>query len=344
MAHDFSSSGSTAMLTNVLKKAEKIRTDGKKYDIDVNDFVMNDKNEYIFGMDDIDRLADNIKKLGFHGAIEAFSLPNGKYEIFSGHRRYLAAKKTGMKTIPTIVMQNVDEETKLLLLITSNLEIRDKTPLIYARSINELKRYYKDKGVRVREAVAESLNISPAMVYRYDCINKMIPELQALCDDSRFPYSAFSFAGNFTTEQQKDLYDMIKAYVANKKKELGDDSELNISIAEIEELINKIKSKHNIITKSDKMKENNEKKPKKTKDTNSIEDLIHKDVPTKKTQSHTPVISIELEGTEENMIASVDEDILIYIDRINAYLTGKNKIENPELIVSKITELLNKIK
>ena len=74
--------------------------DNKIIEIDIARIRKNPDNELIFNMDNLDVLANNIKEVGFVGAIDVIENPDGYYEILSGHRRYEAALLLGMKTIP----------------------------------------------------------------------------------------------------------------------------------------------------------------------------------------------------------------------------------------------------
>ena len=102
---------------------------------------MNPDNELVFGLDDIDYLAENIREDGFAGAIEVYALADGTYEISSWHRRFLAAKEIGMEQIPCIVSEDVDDITKSKKLVKSNILNRKMTPLKWDKTL----RYYKKK-------------------------------------------------------------------------------------------------------------------------------------------------------------------------------------------------------
>ena len=59
---DFSKTSSKKMVNTVLKKADETQMDNKKRDIDIDLIDPNPDNEDIFGLDDIDYLAENIKE------------------------------------------------------------------------------------------------------------------------------------------------------------------------------------------------------------------------------------------------------------------------------------------
>jgi len=77
-------------------------------------------------------LEKSIKNQGIVTAITVRPL-DGNYEVVAGMRRYIAAKKVGLKTMPSLIKTLTDEEAKLLS-ITENLERADLTPMEEAAS------------------------------------------------------------------------------------------------------------------------------------------------------------------------------------------------------------------
>ncbi len=71
--------------------------DNEKFDktiilkIDIDDISPNDKN--VLSTDDIDELAESIHKDGLLNPLKVYKNEDGTYELFGGHRRYLALKK-----------------------------------------------------------------------------------------------------------------------------------------------------------------------------------------------------------------------------------------------------------
>lgn len=59
--------------------------------IDIDDIIPNDKN--VLSTDDIDELAESIHKDGLLNPLKVYKNEDGTYELFGGHRRYLALKK-----------------------------------------------------------------------------------------------------------------------------------------------------------------------------------------------------------------------------------------------------------
>lgn len=242
MPLDFSKSKNNTLL-NTFKKSEETNTKIVR-EIPLGDLVETDTNEYIFGImdSDVDRLAEEIQDHGFKGSIQVMDLKNGKYKIISGHQRYRAVKKLGWKTIPCIVSEPMSTEEQYRELIASNVLSRKITPLGYARAIDAFKREVLDKDVKIkgrkRAYIAHFFNIAEGQVIRYETITKMPPEIQEMCKNPDFPYSALEGSSAFTESQKQELLDKINAY---NKMNAGTDAK--ISANTIRQFIESIKEK-----------------------------------------------------------------------------------------------------
>ena len=214
MAMDFSKSKNN-ILKDVIKKDTEDGNVKVIKSLPLEEIEENPLNERIFNMDEIDQMAETIKNEGFTGSILVIDKPNGKYQIFSGHRRYRAAKKLGMKTIPCTI-EHCESETMLTRkLLSSNLQTRKMHPLDYARAIEVYKKVLKEENFKgdTRAEVARFFNTSESQVYRYTLISKMITRLQEMTNDPEFPYTAFQDAVGLDESQQNELADRIDYYV-----------------------------------------------------------------------------------------------------------------------------------
>src|SRR5690554_3294745 len=92
----------------------------------------------IFDQEKLDELANSIRE---HGVFQPIILKkaNGGYLIVAGERRYRAANKAGLKTIPAIVREYEDSQVTELSLI-ENLQREDLTPIEEAEAYHMLRR------------------------------------------------------------------------------------------------------------------------------------------------------------------------------------------------------------
>lgn len=214
-------------------------TEQKIYNISLDLIDENPENEKIFSMENIEDLAQAIKEDGFHGAIEVRLKDNERFEILSGHRRYRAMQLLGNKSIPAIIIDSKDDLKIATLLLRSNINNRDMTPLDYARAIqfyiDNIQPHVKYEG-RSRDNIAQYFHMSSSMIHRYMAITKVIPELQVMANSKEFPFSAFASAATLSEEQQKELYQKINEFMqANEGVSIKRDT--------IESMIRRIKSK-----------------------------------------------------------------------------------------------------
>lgn len=179
----------------------------------------------IYGMRGIEELADNIEMLGLlHNLDVKEADKDGMYEIISGERRYQACKllyEAGNKDfemIPCKVESAGDSdaisELKLLYANAATRELTDYEKTYQAGRIKELlvqmkKDGYEFKG-RMRELVADMLNVSPAQVGRMEKINKnLLPEFKKEFEGGNIGITA---AYELSGQSQKEQEDSLKRY------------------------------------------------------------------------------------------------------------------------------------
>ncbi len=169
----------------------------------------------MFGIDqdEVSRLADQFLKTGFHGYIEV--VPYGdKYLIVSGHQRKETFKKLGWPEIPCNITYGLSEEQIHDKWISSNVNTRKFTPYRYYLLIKDAERVIAERGIKgnKRNIIAEQLGISGVQVFRYKTIEKFPEELQKLCDDPIFPFTAALACKDFNDDQKYILNERIKQY------------------------------------------------------------------------------------------------------------------------------------
>ena len=124
--------------------------DGRTEMLDVTLIDENPDNVEVFDMENIDLLANDIKKYGFRGAIEVLDKKNGHYEVLSGHRRLRAVKSLGWDKIRCFIRQRdpaAKENDRLTVeeLLLANMRNRDITPMQKSRAV----KLYFDKVLDV---------------------------------------------------------------------------------------------------------------------------------------------------------------------------------------------------
>ncbi len=87
-------------------------------------------------------LTQSIAASGVVQPIVVRPLSQGKYQLITGERRWLASRKAGKATIPAIVRQASDEQT-LEMTIVENLQRADLNPMEQARAYQRLSNDFK---------------------------------------------------------------------------------------------------------------------------------------------------------------------------------------------------------
>jgi len=127
----------------------------------------------------LDELAASIRE---HGVIQPILLrPSGKaYELVAGERRWRAAHRAGLKTIPAIV-RNIDERQNMFYALIENMQREDLNAIEEARGIREIMDSY---GLTQDEA-AKSIGRSRPYVANSLRLLKLAPEVQEMISDKR---------------------------------------------------------------------------------------------------------------------------------------------------------------
>lgn len=86
--------------------------------------------DHPFKVIDDESMMDTVQSIREHGILLpliARPMPDGKYEIVSGHRRSHAGKLAGLETVPVIVRE-LDDDTAVILMVDSNLQRENILP------------------------------------------------------------------------------------------------------------------------------------------------------------------------------------------------------------------------
>jgi ParB family chromosome partitioning protein len=106
--------------------------------------------------EEVQQLADSIATTLLINPLTVFA-KNGRYEVSAGHRRYLACKLAKKETVPCIVIENIDNLARTIML-TENVQRRDMSPIEEAAQIAELQELnnwgYKVMAAHIGKSVA----------------------------------------------------------------------------------------------------------------------------------------------------------------------------------------------
>lgn len=143
-------------MVNGSEKAEKIENNGESVVyIELHDIKPNG-NQPRKAFDD-EKLSELASSIIEHGIIQPIVVRKNKdvYEIVAGERRWRAARKAGLKSIPCLVREFTDEQNMLVAII-ENMQREDLNPVEEAEGINQMVKKY---GL-TQEEVSKSLGKS----------------------------------------------------------------------------------------------------------------------------------------------------------------------------------------
>jgi ParB family chromosome partitioning protein len=127
----------------------------------------------------IDELAESIKR---HGVIQPIVVrPSGDgYQIVVGERRWLAAKRAGLESIPARIVSASDEDMMVLALV-ENMQREDLNPMEQARAYREL----SERFGMSQEEIARAVGKDRSTVANTMRLLSLPPEIQELVASGR---------------------------------------------------------------------------------------------------------------------------------------------------------------
>ncbi|MEY8358371.1 ParB/RepB/Spo0J family partition protein [Anaerotruncus colihominis] len=145
-------------------------------------------------------LADSVKQHGILVPSLVRPMPDGSYQMVSGHRRKRAAELAQLPTVPCIVRELTDDEA-IIIMVDSNLQREQVLPsekaFAYKMKLDAMKRQAgrpsKENGATVlphfsgkksRQILAEQSGESHEQIRKYIRLTNLTPELLDMVDNS----------------------------------------------------------------------------------------------------------------------------------------------------------------
>ena len=144
-------------------------------------------------------LADSVKQ---HGILVPFlvrPMPDGSYQMVSGHRRKRAAELAELPTVPCIIRELTDDEA-IIIMVDSNLQREQVLPsekaFAYKMKLDAMNRQagrptknnltplVSEKNPRTNEQLAAQVGESREQIRRYIRLTNLVPELLDMVDNS----------------------------------------------------------------------------------------------------------------------------------------------------------------
>ncbi len=167
--------------------------------------------------EEMQRMIESIRKVGAITPALARPMPEGGYELISGHRRLAACQVLGLETIPVIVREMSDDEA-VIAMVDANLQREHILPSEKAFAYKMKLDAIKHQGVASRQVGEKLLSItevskesddSERQVQRYIRLTYLIPELLAMVDDGKIAFSPAVELSYLTLTEQSVLLDAM---------------------------------------------------------------------------------------------------------------------------------------
>lgn len=171
----------------------------------------------ILNNEEMERMIESIRKVGTITPALARHLPDGGYELISGHRRLAACQVLGFETMPVIVREMSDDEA-IIAMVDANLQRETILPSEKAFAYKMKLKAIKHQGVTSRQVGEKLLSVtqvskdsddSERQIQRYIRLTYLIPELLSMVDDNKIAFNPAVEISHLDRDEQLTLLDAI---------------------------------------------------------------------------------------------------------------------------------------
>ena len=169
--------------------------------------------------EEMDQLVWSVLTQGLLTPLVVRPLPNGEYEVVSGHRRLHACKKAGIETVPALIT-DMDRDAAAIALVDSNLH-REKILPSEKAFAYKLKRDALSHQGKTSHQVGEKLPTSAIIgkdggdsmnqVLRYIRLTNLTPGILDMVDEGRIALTPAVELSYLTEWEQRDLLETMES-------------------------------------------------------------------------------------------------------------------------------------
>lgn len=168
--------------------------------------------------EEMERMIESIRKVGAITPALARPLPDGGYELISGHRRLAACQVLGIETMPVIVREMSDDEA-VIAMVDANLQRETILPSEKAFAYKMKLEAIKHQGITSvqlgqkllsRSSVAADAKTSETQIQRYIRLTYLIPELLSMVDENKIAFNPAVEMSYLEQSEQRVLLDAME--------------------------------------------------------------------------------------------------------------------------------------
>lgn len=196
-------------------------------EIDIHQIVPNpNQPRREFDEEAMEELANSIREMGIITPITLRQMPDGKYQIIAGERRWRASQKAGLKTLPAYI-RTVEDESVMEMALVENIQREDLNAIEIALAYQHL---LETTGM-TQAKISDRVGKSRTAVTNYMRLLKLPAQIQMALKDKAIDmgHARALLALDSPTLQIKLFKDIQKN---------------NYSVRKVEEIVQLLKSGH----------------------------------------------------------------------------------------------------
>ena len=172
-------------------------------------------------------MTESIRDNGVRQPAIVRPIPDGGYQMLSGHRRKAACMAIGKLTIPAVVREMSDDEA-VICMVEANHQRENILPseraFSYKMQLEAMKRQagrpaknnsaqvgLDFRGKQSRDILAEQVGESKNQIQRYIRLTELVPQLLQMVDDKKIAFNPAVELSYIPHELQTELLDIIEA-------------------------------------------------------------------------------------------------------------------------------------
>ena len=173
--------------------------------------------------EEMDQLVWSVLTQGLLTPLVVRPLPNGDYEVVSGHRRLHACKKAGIETVPALIT-DMNRDAATIALVDSNLHREKILPsekaFAYKMKLEAMNRQGQrtdltsaqvGRKLETAEIIGEQSGESRNQVRRYIRLTNLIPSILQMVDEGKIALTPAVELSYLTETEQADLLETMES-------------------------------------------------------------------------------------------------------------------------------------
>ena len=149
--------------------------------------------------EEMEQIVESVRERGVLSPVLVRPMPDGGYQMVSGHRRKFASELAELPSLPCIVRELTDDEA-IIIMVDSNLQREQVLPsekaFAYKMKLDAMKRQgertdltcaptgHKLENPKSRDIVAAESGDSKSQIQRYIRLTNLVPELLDMVDNT----------------------------------------------------------------------------------------------------------------------------------------------------------------